>query len=63
MASTGLQETLKYLGLAQKVFTQHMGVSEVTVSRWSNGATPIPRGVGHYVNLLEKLRMLSELKS
>lgn len=49
------RETLARLRLRQSALAKELGVHPVTVSRWANGALPIPQYVVAYLRLYERL--------
>lgn len=52
MKPAQFSQSIATLGWAQAEFARRTGVTAVTVSRWTNGHTPIPKWVAEYLRVM-----------
>jgi transcriptional regulator with XRE-family HTH domain len=62
MSNYNLKQEIKKLGMTQKGFAEHIGVSENSVSTWVRGETPIPVWLPNFIHYYKKSKLLDELK-
>ena len=57
-----LKQEIKKLGMTQKGFAEHIGVSEDTVGGWVRGVTPVPNWAKLIIELLHTEEKFNSLK-
>ena len=66
MNNYNLKEEIKKLGMTQKGFAEHIGVSQNTITTWVNKSVPIPKWVNPFIINYRKAKtldlLLNELK-
>jgi transcriptional regulator with XRE-family HTH domain len=56
MTSLELRESLAELKWSHSAFADKCGVHPNTVTRWTSGATEVPKVVGAYVSVMVRLK-------
>jgi len=62
MDNYNLKEEIKKLGMTQKEFAKHIGVSEDTVGKWVRGTISTPNWAKLLIRLLKKEAAFEKIK-